>query len=96
MQSDGSEKICRVEWNVTGTVLATSGEDFTVRLWKTDLTVKYHSKRTRAMADSYTYLLPFTTSFLVLGVFFCRGSGAAFRGYSQSRTPAKSEFSTRP
>ena len=31
---DHNHEVWRVEWNVTGTILATSGDDGTVRLWK--------------------------------------------------------------
>lgn len=32
--SDHNAEVWRVEWNITGTILATSGDDGTVRLWK--------------------------------------------------------------
>lgn len=33
---DHHAEVWRVEWNITGTVLASSGDDGTVRLWKTN------------------------------------------------------------
>eukprot|EP00455_Lapot_gusevi_P030068 TRINITY_DN3225_c0_g1_i5.p1 TRINITY_DN3225_c0_g1~~TRINITY_DN3225_c0_g1_i5.p1 ORF type:complete len:176 (-),score=27.22 TRINITY_DN3225_c0_g1_i5:30-557(-) len=35
--SDHGSEVWRVEWNVTGTILASSGEDGMVRLWKQDM-----------------------------------------------------------
>ena len=32
-------EVWRVEWNVTGTMLASSGDDGTVRMWKSDFEV---------------------------------------------------------
>lgn len=32
--ADHNNEVWRVEWNITGTILATSGDDGTVRLWK--------------------------------------------------------------
>jgi nucleoporin SEH1 len=32
--SDHGAAVWRVEWNITGTILASSGDDGTVRLWK--------------------------------------------------------------
>jgi len=29
-----TQKVWRVDWNITGTILASSGDDGTVRLWK--------------------------------------------------------------
>lgn len=34
---DHKKSVSRVEWNITGTILASSGEDGSVRLWKQSL-----------------------------------------------------------
>jgi WD40 repeat protein len=37
---DHKAEVWRVEWNLTGTVLASSGDDGSVRLWKANLSVR--------------------------------------------------------
>jgi nucleoporin SEH1 len=32
-----TQQVWRVEWNITGTVLASSGDDGVVRMWKADV-----------------------------------------------------------
>jgi nucleoporin SEH1 len=49
---DHKAEVWRVAWNITGTMLASTGDDGTARLWKSDFKGRWHSTLVASAAAS--------------------------------------------